>query len=105
MTTQTHGFDLSTLDPAALEALAADAAKLAPKVQKERLEAARAAALEVIESHGFTLRDVFPNAKRVTPAAPKFRHPDDESQTWSGRGRKPVWLVDLEAAGGAPVAI
>ena len=105
MTTQTHGVDLSTLDPAALKALAADAAKLAPQVEKERLAACRAAAIELIESNGFTVKDVFPNAKRLTPAAPKFRHPDDESLTWSGRGRKPVWLTELEAKGGAPVAV
>jgi len=105
MTTQTHGIDLSTMDPAALKALAADAAKLAPQVEKERLAACKDAAIELIESHGFTVKDVFPNAKRVHPAAPKFRHPDDESLTWSGRGRKPVWLVELTAAGGEAVAI
>ncbi len=29
-------------------------------------------------------------AKKATKV--KFRNPDDVSQTWAGRGRKPVWL-------------
>ena len=28
------------------------------------------------------------------PAKPKYRNPADESQTWTGRGRKPLWVVD-----------
>lgn len=39
-----------------------------------------------------------------TPAEPKFRNPEDPSQTWSGRGRKPNWIkqaiddgVDIES--------
>ncbi|MCK5549998.1 MAG: H-NS histone family protein, partial [Hyphomicrobiaceae bacterium] len=25
--------------------------------------------------------------------APKYANPDDPSQTWTGRGRRPRWLV------------
>ena len=28
------------------------------------------------------------------PAKPKYRNPDDESQTWTGRGRRPLWVSD-----------
>jgi DNA-binding protein H-NS len=31
--------------------------------------------------------------------APRYRNPDDASQTWSGRGRRPRWIHDAEAAG------
>lgn len=104
MTTQTHGVDLSKMEPAALMALAAEAAKLAPQMEKEKLAACKAEAIALIESHGFAVKDIFPNAKRA-PAKPAFRHPDDESLTYSGRGRKPVWLVELEKEGREPVAI
>ena len=30
---------------------------------------------------------------------PKFRNPDAPSQTWSGRGRQPMWVRRLLAAG------
>ncbi len=30
--------------------------------------------------------------------APKYRHPENTEITWSGRGRKPAWIVEgLEA--------
>ncbi len=28
------------------------------------------------------------------PVAPKFRNPENPEETWSGRGRKPNWLVE-----------
>jgi DNA-binding protein H-NS len=34
------------------------------------------------------------NGKRsYPPVAPKYRNPGDASETWSGRGKKPRWLV------------
>ena len=30
---------------------------------------------------------------------PKYRNPDDPSETWSGRGKQPRWLVALLRAG------
>lgn len=30
-------------------------------------------------------------AKKIT-VAPKYRNPDDASMTWTGRGRKPLWV-------------
>ena len=35
--------------------------------------------------------------QQSTPAAVKFRSPS--GQTWSGRGRKPIWLTQAEAGG------
>ncbi len=31
--------------------------------------------------------------------APKYANPNDASQKWTGRGRKPAWVVDALAAG------
>ena len=30
---------------------------------------------------------------------PKFRNPDNQEQTWSGRGRQPQWYLDAIAKG------
>ncbi len=30
---------------------------------------------------------------------PKYRNPKDKEQTWTGRGRMPLWAADLHAAG------
>ena len=49
---------------------------------------------------GLTLADVFKATGRArssklkgTKVATKYRNPKDSSQTWSGRGRQPNWLV------------
>lgn len=34
-----------------------------------------------------------------TPVAPKYRHPENASVTWSGRGRQPGWIKDGLAKG------
>ena len=46
------------------------------------------------EKSGFSLAELF-GARRGKrgPAAIKYRNPKDTSQTWTGRGRKPNWLV------------
>lgn len=67
---------------------------------------------------GLSLSDIIPAATNDSPAAtnkarrsakgsgkktgkvpPKYRHPDDASLTWTGRGRKPLWVENWIAAG------
>ena len=36
------------------------------------------------------------------PASAKYRHPENSSETWSGRGRKPAWFAAAIAAGKTP---
>ena len=41
-------------------------------------------------------------AKRATAGkkvAPKYRNPADANQTWTGRGRTPLWVQALQTAG------
>lgn len=45
------------------------------------------------EKHGFSLRDLVGARGRGKVSVPKYANPDDPSQTWTGRGRKPNWLV------------
>lgn len=37
--------------------------------------------------------------RRGTDLNPKFRNPDAPFQTWTGRGRQPMWVIRLLAAG------
>ena len=41
----------------------------------------------VAELYGFTTK------RGRSKSAAKYANPDDRSQTWTGRGRKPNWLV------------
>lgn len=42
--------------------------------------------------------------KRGT-VAPKYRHPQDSSLTWTGRGRSPVWVAEWKAKHGSLTGI
>lgn len=53
--------------------------------------------LELAKAHGLSLDEVLSKsapAVRKTVEA-KYRNPNDASQTWTGRGRKPVWVQAL----------
>ncbi|KON82193.1 H-NS histone family protein [Azoarcus sp. PA01] len=39
-------------------------------------------------------RKAKPAAKKNSPIPAKYRHPENPSVGWSGRGRKPQWVVD-----------
>jgi hypothetical protein len=45
-------------------------------------------------SHGFSIAELF-GAKRPekSKSVAKYANPEDKSDTWTGRGRKPNWLV------------
>ena len=51
--------------------------------------------LEVMASdHGFNIGDLFgARGGRGRTVAAKYANPDDPSETWAGRGRKPRWLA------------
>ena len=46
------------------------------------------------EKAGFNLNELFGKRGKRGPSNVKYRNPKDTSQTWTGRGRKPNWLVD-----------
>ena len=39
------------------------------------------------------------------PVAVKYRHPQDASLTWTGRGRRPAWVAQWEGSGQARKAL
>ena len=52
------------------------------------------------EKAGFSLNDLFgKRGARKSSGEAKYRNPKDTSQTWTGRGRKPNWLVDAVKKG------
>ncbi|MFD0978173.1 H-NS histone family protein [Tropicimonas aquimaris] len=100
--------DLSNLSRAELEQLAKDVqtaiADLAKRERKLALEALEKTASE----HGFKLEELTGAAGKMLAAVgakgksknpPKYRNPEEPSQTWTGRGRKPAWIKDAEDAG------
>lgn len=66
--------------------------------QKEDAQSAKRELKGVAEKYGFGLTDLVggAGARRDAGKGPRcvvrFRHPDDLRKTWSGHGRKPVWI-------------
>jgi len=57
---------------------------------------------ELAASIGVTIiinEDTAQNIKTVKKVAAKYRNPDDETQTWTGRGVSPKWMQALVNAG------
>jgi DNA-binding protein H-NS len=65
--------------------------------EREKLERAdvRAKASEMASKAGFNVDDLFGGGRRPKrgSAAVKFRNPENPSQTWTGRGRRPDWIT------------
>lgn len=53
---------------------------------------------------GFSLAELTgaPTVRKRAPAAAKYANPDNRSDTWSGRGRKPRWFDAALRAGKKP---
>ena len=59
------------------------------------------AAQKIAKKHGLTVNEVLGKKRkyRKSPVPPKYRNPNDPSQTWSGRGRKPGWFREATDKG------
>lgn len=51
---------------------------------------------EMAKGSGFSVDELFTRGRGATKGrtvAPKYMNPENSAETWSGRGRKPKWLV------------
>ena len=71
---------------------------IAEKRISERSEM-RAKMEEMAKASGFNVAELFGGrkAKNGSKGVPKYRNPKDHAQTWTGRGRRPLWMT---SAGG-----
>ncbi|SFY45885.1 DNA-binding protein H-NS [Paracoccus pantotrophus] len=93
--------DLNSFSLSELKQLEKNVAKAIASFEDRRKAKALAAAEAAARQHGFSLGDlaeIAQSQKRVT-VAPKYRHPENPEIIWSGRGRKPAWIVEGMAAG------
>ena len=86
---------LSLKELIALEAKLA--AAIATARQKERAEI-KSKVAELAERHGFSVSELFGglgrgNGRKKSVSIAKYANPDDQTDTWTGRGRKPNWLL------------
>ena len=82
-----------------LHQLIADAQAQLKIVQRSKQKEVIAKIKELAESIGVTV-EIHEDSKDSSAKVPaKYRHPDDYSKTWSGRGMTPKWLKTLVDSG------
>lgn len=91
--------NLETLSPAELKALIANAQSQMQAAHLNHIKEVREKIERLLKSGNLTLADVYPTrggkaAKGPkSVVAPKYRNPANPSQTWSGRGKRPLWFA------------
>jgi DNA-binding protein H-NS len=95
--------DLDKLSLDELKMLSKDIEKAITKKEADHVRKAREAVEAIAKQYGLSLHELIGGtSKKNTPAssgAAKFRNPDANDQTWSGRGRQPQWFKNAIASG------
>ena len=103
--------NLDKMDRAELLKLKADIEKTLVKKAAEEKKQARAEAEKAVAKFGFSLAEVVgaepgrKPAKARSVGAVKYVNPADPTKTWTGRGRRPEWIKELDAAGKLETAL
>jgi DNA-binding protein H-NS len=93
--------DLSKLSVEELEMLVHDAqAEIAARKEAERQRVLQQVR-ELAASIGMSVEELLKLQKSqgTGTAEAKYRHPENPELTWSGRGKRPQWVVDALASG------
>ena len=96
--------DLKSLSLTELKSLKDRVEKAITRHDKKHKSKALALVVAKAKELGFSL-DELTNKVSATKAAPKkpakaaYRHPDDTTKTWAGRGARPLWLKDALNSG------
>jgi DNA-binding protein H-NS len=102
---------LDTLDALGdndLRAVIAHAETLLKQHDRERKEKALGEARAALAAVGLTLKDLAKKSPAKTKgpvyhSGRQYQHPVNKTLVWPGKGKKPGWLVSLEAEGGNAV--
>jgi DNA-binding protein H-NS len=90
--------NLDALSPAELQALIKSAEAQMQSARKNHAQEVRTKIDALLKGAGLTIDDVYPRrggqgVKGPKAAvAPKYRNPENPTQTWSGRGKRPLWF-------------
>ncbi|MGH8159946.1 MAG: H-NS family nucleoid-associated regulatory protein [Rhodanobacter sp.] len=92
--------NLESLSPKELQDLIVTAQSKMKAAQAGQIQAVRTKIDALLKSNGLTLDEVYPTrrsksakAGKKSSVAPKYRNPANPEQTWSGRGKRPLWLA------------
>ena len=77
-----------------------EALKNAQRESAEKEKRAKKELMQKAKELGVDINTIFSSTQKETkPAVQKYANPADNSQTWSGRGRQPKWVVSALESG------
>ncbi|RNF84337.1 H-NS family nucleoid-associated regulatory protein [Montanilutibacter psychrotolerans] len=110
--------DINKLSTKELQALITQAKKRKTTLAKRKpIAAVQKKVAALLKAEGYTVAELFGNAgaaaraprsaspaakkprKATSKVAPKYRNPENASETWTGRGKQPRWLAAHTGAG------
>jgi len=92
--------DLEDLDVDELRAITENAQQLIAKKQHQRLYDAYVQFEKIAEESNASIEEILEAGEKLEKKRNiKYRNTDNQEETWTGRGRKPTWLVEALAAG------
>ena len=95
--------DLENMEMEELKKLRKDIDKAIDTYEQRQKMVARKELEEHAKALGFKLEDLVSDksTKPKKPVPPKYQHPENPSLTWSGRGRKPKFVLEHLDNGGS----
>lgn len=93
--------DLNEMSLEELRKLQKDVTKAIESFEERKRKAVLAEVDALARERGYKIEELFGQAAPGSrkPAIPKYANPADKSQTWTGRGRKPRWVIDALDSG------
>lgn len=92
--------DLENLDVDQLRAITENAQQLIAQKQHQRLYDAYMQFEKIAEESNSSIEEILKAGEKLEKKRSiKYRNTENSEETWTGRGRKPTWLVDALAAG------
>jgi DNA-binding protein H-NS len=92
--------DLKALSPKELQALIAGANAQMQEAHATQVRTVREKINGLLKSADLSLDEVYPTRRskgtkgiKKASVAPKYRNPANPELTWSGRGKRPLWLA------------
>jgi DNA-binding protein H-NS len=88
--------NLDSLSPAELQALIKSAEAQMDSARRNQVQEVRTKIDALLKGVGLTIDEVYPrrgSKGAKVSVAPKYRNPENAAQTWSGRGKRPLWFT------------
>ncbi len=93
--------DITTLSEAELITLRANIEKELVRKAAQKKSDAKKAIENIAKEYGFTVQELLSGKAGSVkgPSVAKYAHPENPSQTWTGKGRQPTWFKEALDSG------